>query len=246
MTKAGGVPVIGVLLIGVLCSPAGVSAQQRPPIVDKIVKAHGFDSWDQIDAIRYTFNIDVASLKLKITRSWVWEPKTDRISYDGPDKTGKPVKVTYSHSQPESITDVVKNEIDPAFINDQYNLFSHFHLVWDTSATVEDAGMQKLPLEKGSAEKVVMQYPSNGGGYTPGDTWAFYVAPDGKIRELDFHHGGKAPPAVFTAIYADYKKVGPLLLALDHRGKADGKPARIFFTNVAVKLVGSNTWMEAQ
>ncbi len=245
MTKLSRVHCIRVLLIGLVCLAADVSAQQRPPIVDKIAKTHGLDAWGQIDAIRYTFNIDLASLKVKITRSWVWEPKTDRISYEGPDKTGKPVKVTYSHSQPESMTDVVKTEIDPAFINDQYNLLSHFHLVWDTSATVEDAGMQKLPLEKGSAEKVVMKYPSEG-GYTPGDTWAFYVAPDGRIRELDFHHGGNAPPRVFTAIYADYKKAGPLLLALDHRGKADGKPARIFFTNVAVKLVGSSTWMDAQ
>src|SRR5215510_6508922 len=245
MTKASRVPVIGVLLAGVLGAPAAVSAQQRPPIVDKIAKTHGLESWGQIDAISYTFNIDLASLKLKITRSWVWEAKLNRIQYDGPDKAGKPVKVTYSYSDPASMTEVVKSEIEPAFINDQYNLFSHFHLVWDTSATVEDAGMQKLPLEKGSAEKVVMKYPSEG-GYTPGDTWIFYVAPDGRIRELDFHHGGKAPPAVFTAKYADYKKVGPLLLALDHSGKADGKPGRIFFTNVAVKLVGSSTWIEAQ
>jgi len=222
-----------------------VLAQQRPPIVEKIAKTHGLDSWGQIDAITYTFNIEAPSLKLKISRTWVWEPKLDRISYDGPDKTGKPVKITYSQRQPESMTDVVKSEIAPAFINDQYNLLSHFHLVWDTSATVEDAGMQKLPLEKGSAEKVAMKYPSEG-GYTPGDTWNFYVAPDGRIRELDFHHGGKAPPAVFTAVYADYKKVGPLLLSLDHKGKADGKAARIWFTNVAVKLTGSDTWTEAQ
>ena len=245
MTKLSCIHFTRVLFIAFACSAAGASAQQRPPIVDQIAKAHGLDSWGQIEAIRYTFNIDAASLKLKLSRSWVWEPKTDRISYDGPDKTGKGVKITYSHSQPASVTEVVKSEIDPAFTNDSYNLFGHFHLVWDTSATVEDAGKQKLPLEKGSAEKVVMKYPSEG-GYTPGDTWIFFVAPDGRIRELDFHRGGKAPPAVYTAVFADYKKVGPLLLSLDRRGKADGKPARIFFTNVAVKLTGSDTWIEAQ
>lgn len=242
MTKATR---ISLLFFGMVCSAEVASAQQRPPIVDKIAKVHGLDSWDQIEAIRYTFNIDVPALKLKITRSWVWEPKTDRITYDGPDKAGKPIKVTYSHSDPASQTPVVKEEIDQAFVNDQYNLFSHFHLVWDTSATVEDAGMERVALGKGSAEKVVMKYPSNG-GYTPGDTWAFYVVPDGRIRVLDFHHGGKVPPAVFTAAYAEYKKVGPLLLSLDHRGKADGKPARVFFTNVAVKVAGSDAWVDAR
>jgi hypothetical protein len=243
MTKASRVYLIRVLLIGLVCPAAVVSAQQRPPIVDKIAKAHGLDSWDQIEAIRYTFSIDAGPLKL--SRSWVWEPKTGQISYDGKDKAGNPVKVTYSRSQLATQSAFVKEEVEPAFFNDQYNLLLPFHLVWDTSATVEDAGTQKLPLGKGSAEKVVMKYPSEG-GFTPGDTWNLFVGSDGRILELDFHHGGAAKPSVFTGAFTDYKKVGPLTLSLGHPGKADGKPARVSFSNVAVKLVGSSTWMDAQ
>jgi hypothetical protein len=243
MTKASRVATIGVLLIGVLCPPARVLAQQRPPIADQIAKAHGLDSFGQIEAIRYTFNIDAGSLKL--SRSWVWEPKTDQISYDGKDKAGNPVKITYSRSQLATQSTFVKEEVDPAFTNDQYNLVFPFHLVWDTSATIEDAGMQKLPLGKGSAQKVVVKYPSDG-GYTPGDTWNLYVGNDGLIRELYFQHGGPAKPSVFIAAFADYKKAGPVVVARDHRGKADGQPARVFFTNVAVKLTGSSTWLDAQ
>jgi hypothetical protein len=33
---------------------------------------------------------------------------------------------------------------------------------------------------------------------------------------------------------------------MDHRGTADGKPARIFFSDVAVMLAGSNDWVNAQ
>ena len=245
MTKASRVPVIGVLLIGVLCPPAPVSAQQRPAIADQIAKTYGLDSFSQIDAIRYTFNIDLAALKLKLSRSWVWEPKTDQISYEGKDKAGNPVKVTYSRSQLASQSAVVKEQVDPAFQNDQYWLVFPFHLVWDTSATVQDAGMQKLPLGKGSAKKVAVKYP-DAGGYTPGDTWELYVGTDGRIRELAFHHGGTAKPSLVLATWADYKKAGPLLLSLDHRGTADGKPLRLFFSNVAVKLAGSNTWVNAQ
>ena len=245
MTKASRLPVIGVLLIGVLGAPAPVSAQQRPAIADQIAKTYGFDSFGQIDAIRYTFNIDLAALKLKLSRSWVWEPKTDQISYEGKDKAGNPVKVTYSRSQLASQSPVVKEEVDPAFFNDQYWLLFPFHLVWDTGATVEDAGMQKLPLGKGSARKVAVKYPS-GGGYTPGDTWELFVGTDGRIREMEFHHGGAAKPSVVIATWADYKKAGPLLLSLDHRGTADGKPFRLFFSKVAVKLAGSSTWVNAQ
>jgi hypothetical protein len=45
---------------------------------------------------------------------------------------------------------------------------------------------------------------------------------------------------------AGYKMAGPLLVSTDHRGTADGKPARIFFSDVASKLTGSNDWVNAQ
>jgi len=244
MTKTSRVSAIGVLLIAVLCLSLPVSAQQRPPIAEKIAKAYGLDSFGQIDAIRYTFTID-AGPKFKLTRSWVWEPKTNQISYEAKDKTGNPVKVTYSQSELASQSDLVKKEVDPGFYNDQYWLLFPFHLVWDSSPTVEDAGKQKLPLRKGSAEKVSVKYPS-GGGYTPGDTWEVFVGPDDRIKELAFRHGGDVKPAVVIATWADYKKAGPLLVSLDHRGTVDGKPFRLFFTNVAVKLAGSSTWIDAK
>ena len=244
MTKASRVSVIGVLLIGVISPSARVSAQQRPAIADQIAKTYGLDSWDQVEAIRYTFNVDWPALRLKTSRSWVWEPKTDRVSYDGKDKDGNPLKVTYSRSQLASQSAVVKNEVDPAFNNDQYNLLFTFHIVWDTSATVQDAGKQKLPLGKGSAEKVEMNYPSEG-GYTPADAWTLYVGNDGRVRELEIHRVN-APPSVYLTTFANYKKAGPLLIALDRPGSGDGKPLSIHFTNVAVKLAGSNTWLDAQ
>lgn len=242
MLKARRISVM-VLLSGLVLS-AAASAQQRPAIAEQIAKTYGIDSWKQVEAIRYTFHID-AGPKLKLSRSWVWEPKKDQITYEGPDKAGKPVKVTYSRAQLATQPDAVKNEIDPAFFNDQYNLLFQFHLIWDTGATVEDAGMAKLPLGKGKARKVVTKYPSTG-GFTPGDTWELYVEPDGRIKALSFRHGGSAKPTTFIAAYLDHKKAGPLLFALNHKGKADGKPARVFFTGVAVKLAGSDTWMEAK
>ena len=238
------VPVIGVLLIGVLCLAAPASAQQRPPIAEQIAKTYGLDSFGQVEAIRYTFSID-AGPAFKLSRTWVWEPKTDRITFDGKDKAGKPVKVTYLRSELAKQEAFVKEVVDPGFQNDQYWLVFPFHLVWDSGATIEDAGMQKLPVGKGSARKVVVKYPS-GGGYTPGDTWELYVGKDDRIQFLVFHHGGNAKPNLVTATWADYKKAGPLLFSLDHRGKADGKPLRLSFSNVAVKLVGSSTWMEAR
>ena len=81
------------------------------------------------------------------------------------------MKLTYPRSQLSSQSDFVKSEIDPAFSNDNYWLLLVLHFSWDGSATVTDEGMQKLPLGNGSAERVVVKYPSEG-GYAPGDTGA--------------------------------------------------------------------------
>src|ERR1700737_1719272 len=68
--------------------PATAGAQQRPPIVEKLAKTYGLDSFGQIEAIRYTFNVQSPGRDL--ARSWIWEPKTDQVTYEEKDKSGKP------------------------------------------------------------------------------------------------------------------------------------------------------------
>jgi hypothetical protein len=227
-----------------LILPATSRAQQRPPIAEQLAKTYGLDSFGQIDAIRYTFNVQFPGVN--ISRSWVWQPKTQQISFEGKDKSGKPVKVTYVRSQINSAPANVKNEIDPFFNNDQYWLVFPFHVYWDSSANVEDLGMQKLPLGKGSARRVVVKYPSEAGGPSPGDTWELYLGADKRIEEFIFRRGGPTKPGVVIATWAGYKKAGPLLISTEHRGTADGKPLHLFFSNVAVKLAGSDKWVDAQ
>jgi hypothetical protein len=226
---------------------AGTSwGQQRPPIVENLAKTYGLGSFGQIEAIRYTFNLDLAALNVKLSRSWEWEPKTGRVTYEGRDKEGKTVKVTYLRSELSSQPDSVKNQIDPDFINDNYWLVFPFHVYWDTSAAVTEEGAHKLPTGRGSAELVSVKYPAQLGGYTPGDTWELYVGKDDRVEYLVFHHGGKAKPSVVKATWGGYKKAGPLLVSTEHRGTADGKPLHLFFSNVSVKLTGSDTWVNAQ
>jgi len=242
MTNASRVRVIRLLVLGVLVLAATSWAQKRPPISEQIAKTYGLDSFSQIERIRYTFNADLGEVNL--SRTWVWEPKADQVSYEGKDKAGKPVKLTYLRSQLSSQAAVVRDEIDPAFINDQYWLLFPLHLSWDSSAKVEETGMHKLPLGKGSAGRVVVTYPSEG-GYTPGDTWELFVGTDNRIQEWIYRRGGSAKPTA-VASWEDYKKAGPLLVSLNHRGTRLGKPMRVFFSDVSVKLVGANTWVNAQ
>lgn len=231
------------LCLAMLVVQNGAFAQQHSPIAEKIAKAYGLDSYEQIEAIRYTFNAEFPGVK--VSRSWEWHPKTDEVSFEGQDKSGKTVKVAYKRSELNSQPANVKSEIDPGFINDNYWFEFPFHAYWDTSATVTDSGMRKLPIGNGSARLVSVKYP-NDGGYTPGDTWDLYLGKDNRIEQFVYHRGGATKPSIVKATWAGYKKAGPLLVSSDHRGTADGKPLHLFFTNVAVKMSGSDTWVNAQ
>jgi hypothetical protein len=243
MTNAIRVTMIRLLAFVVLVLPTTSWAQTRPPILEQLAKTYGLDSFGQIEAIRYTWNAQFPGVN--VSRSWVWEPKTGKVSFEGKDKDGKPVKVSYMRSELSSQSDNVKNEVDPGFLNDNYWVLFPFHAYWDTSATVTDQGMHKLPVGNGSAELVAVKYP-NEGGYTPGDTWELYVGKDNRVEQFVYHRGGPKKPSVVIATWAGYKKAGPLLISTEHRGTADGKPLHIFLSDVSVKLTGSDAWMKAQ
>lgn len=244
MRNSSRVTMIRLLALGALVLAATSWAQTRAPILEKIAKAYGLDSWGQIEAIRYTWTAEFPGAK--ISHAWTWEPKTTKVTFDTKDKDGKPVTISYMRSDLSKQPDNVKNEVDPAFQNDNYWLLFPLHAYWDTSATVTDDGMKKLPVGAGSAELVSVKYPSEAGGYTPGDTWDLYVGKDYRVEYLVYHRGGDKKPSLVITSWAGYKKAGPLLISTDHRGPADGKPIRIYLTDVAVKLTGSDTWEAAK
>jgi hypothetical protein len=240
MKKSSQLSVLSTLLLilsAISCS------QKHSSVAEPIAKTYGLDSWGQIEAIRYTFNVDIPILKL--SRTWEWNPKTNTVTYQGKDKDGKPIKLTYQRSQVSTASDAIKNEIDPGFVNDNYWFLLPFHVYWDTTANVQDKGMQSLPIGNGSAELLSVKYPSDV-GYTPGDTWDLYVGNDKRIQQMVYHRGGPKKPSLVTATWEGYQHAGPLLVSTEHRGTADGAPLHIFFSDVAYKLTGSDTWTNAQ
>ncbi len=63
MTDSSRVTKVRLLAFGVVLLASASWAQNCPPSAEKIAKAYGLDSWGQIEALRYTFNIDTPGLK---------------------------------------------------------------------------------------------------------------------------------------------------------------------------------------
>ena len=240
MTTAKRFDVTSLLLVSMLLSfPAICGAQELPPVAEQMAKTYGLDSFGEVEGIRYTWSNGVVS------RTWEWQPKADTVTFQGKDKAGNPVKVTYRRADIDNQSDVVKNQIDPGFVNDQYWLLLPLHVAWD-GANVTDAGTHETPLAKTPARKIVVKYAAS--GYSPGDTWDLYVGPDKRVVEMTYHRAVPVPklPNLVNAKWEGYKKAGPLLFATEHHGTADGNPFELTFTDVAVRLKGSNDWINAQ
>jgi hypothetical protein len=225
--------VSAVLLLAGICG-----AQTRPPVVEKLAKTYGLDSYGQVDAIRYTFNIEIPAFKLTLSRSWEWEPKTGKVSYESKDKDGKPVKVSYNRSQLNSAPANVKDEIEPAFVNDNYWVIFPLHVYWDTSANVEVKDDQKLPIGPTRAGVVDIRAEVEA---TRRSTWDLTSGRMGESRNssiivADPNRRAMQPPAGTEG--------GPLLFSTDHRGRRTAASAGIF-TNVAVK-VADRRWVDAK
>jgi hypothetical protein len=83
--------------------------------------------------------------------------------------------------------------------------------------------------------------------YSPGDVWGLYLAPDHRVEAFVFHRGNSGlKPSLAAATWGVYKKVGPLLISTDRNGTGDGKPLHVWFTDFAVKLAGSCTWLNTE
>jgi hypothetical protein len=232
--------ITGVMSLAALWVLPSLSAAQLPPAAEQMAQTFGLDSFEKIEAIRFTWGIEGTP----VSRSWEWQPKTDTVTYEVKDKEGKVTKATYQRSQLDSQSDDVKKNVDPNFLNDQYWLLLPLHAASD-GATVTDEGQQQAPLAKTSADKIVVKYA--GGGYSPGDTWDIYVGADHRIVEMTYHRAVPVPgaPNVVMATWAGYQKAGPLLVSTDHPTVADGHDAHIVISNVAVKMKGSKGWIKA-
>ena len=89
MTNLGPSRIVAYLFFGILMAATSWAQTQRAPILEKVAKTYGIDSFDKVEAIRYTWSGEVTGV-FKLSRTWEWEPKTNKVTYEGKDKDGKP------------------------------------------------------------------------------------------------------------------------------------------------------------
>ncbi|APY12066.1 hypothetical protein BWZ22_12870 [Seonamhaeicola sp. S2-3] len=180
----------------------GFSCQKEPTVTQKIANAHGFENWDKVTNISFTFGEK---------RSWKWSVKTNDIIL-----TTKEDTISYN----QSALDSTSLKADRAFINDKFWLLIPFQLVWDKTASVSEMAKETAPISKTLMNKITITYPNNG-GYTPGDAYDIFFDDDYIIKEWIFRRGNTKEPSLINS-FENYQNFNGIKIAQNHK-TPDGK-----------------------
>ena len=226
---------VGLFITGLAACAGGGGEESRDMAVrQRIAQSYGVQYFNQIEQIQYTFNVKKGDQHAR--RFWIWEPKRDRVTFDGMDYKDP---ITYYRSDLQTNPSNKLKSIDAWFINDNYWFLFPFHVAMDTQTTVEDVGRKQLPVGDGEAACAVITYPTQG-GYTPGDVYELYLDENYRVTQWIYRRGGSETPTRI-ATWEDHRNLGPLVFSLNHQG--DDGNFRIWFTQVGVKLAGVDGWM---
>jgi hypothetical protein len=226
---------VAMFIIGLLGCAGGGSESEAMAVRQLIGKSYGAQYFDQIEQVQYTYNVKKGGQHNR--RFWIWEPKTDRVTFDGLDYTDP---VTYFRKDLQANSSNLLKSIDAWFINDNYWFLFPFHVARDTRTKIEDVGLRKLPMGEEEAFCVVVTYPVEGGGDTPGDVYELYL--NEKVRLVQWvyrREGSKTPTRIAT--WDDHRNLGPLVVSMNHQGEEGN--FRVWFTQVGVKLAGVDGWL---
>lgn len=188
------------------------SIESKINIAKKIANAHGFQLWENVTEISFTFGGK---------RHWNWKPKTGDVTLITKGDT-----IVYNRKSIDSSS----LKADRAFINDKFWLLIPFQLVWDEGLTISKPIKAEATVSKTKMNKITLLYNSEG-GYTPGDAYDLYFEDDYIIKEWGFRRGNK-PEAGLVNTFENYKDYKSIKLALNHK-KPNNKNG-VAFTNVKI------------
>ena len=100
--------------IAILCLAIPLGGCTSPSPVSRLVQAHGFDQWDEVQQIEFTFNVEKQDLQ--ISRSWRWSPSTNVVTYRNP-KSGREISYDRDHLE-DADDDITK--VDAWLVNDSF------------------------------------------------------------------------------------------------------------------------------
>lgn len=176
-------------------------------VLQKIAKANGYDNWQGISTLKFTFNVDRDTTHFE--RNWHWNIAANEV-------TGISFQDTVTYNRAE--VDSTSAKVDAAFINDKYWMLAPYQLLWDQeSFTYTLDSIAEAPISKKPMQKLTIVY-GNEGGYTPGDAYDFFFGDDYLIQEWIFRRSNQPEPSLITT-WENYQELEGLKIATVHKNE---------------------------
>ncbi len=199
---------------------AGAQAGEKEDILAEMLPAQGLDRFAQVEELRFSFVVQRTDSRTE--RHWEWRPQEDRVTL-----TQGESRVSWVRGEMADAPEAVATA-DRRFVNDSFWLLWALHASW-----APDAGLERV-----DEDTVRLSYPAEGGGYTPGDVYVIDHDDRGLTTQWAFHRGGSEEPSL-VCTWEDYRQVGPLTIAANHRNEGG---FHLSFEGMAVKMAGDPEW----
>ncbi|NAS14131.1 hypothetical protein [Poritiphilus flavus] len=200
-----------------------VSETPEPTVLERIANAYGYQDWNKVSELRFTFNVDRDTAHFE--RKWIWKPQQNEV-------TGISLGDTITFNR--NALDSTAMKADAAFINDKFWLLVPFNLVWDADGfTYEHQETATAPISKENSQKLTIVYNSEG-GYTPGDAYDLYFGDDHRITEWVFRKGNQPDPSM-TTTWEDNVEMNGILISKMHQKAPEDEDFKLYFSGVEVK-----------
>ncbi len=225
---------IAIILVLLACGQA-TRAETRDDIVDPLMHAFGLEKLDEIEAIRFTYNLKDPNRRE--ARSWLWHPQTNRVLLRSTlDPNDQPI--AYDRDDVDDRSPERVQQVDAQFARDTIWLMFPRYLATHDKLTVKATGYRLAPLARTIARQVLVQSPNS----KPGEFAYVYIDDNDRIIEWDWYDVATGQ-STLRCIWARDERVGPLVLTTDFRNnEAD---LRVWFTGLAVRRIGSGDWIDS-
>ncbi len=211
-------------------NPKNMTPQQR--LVYDMLVAHGMDQFRKVERVDFTFNVE--SGENRNSRSWTWRPGSNLVTFDK--------QFTFQRSQARPGADPKILHAHQRFMHDSFWLLMPLQLEASRNVTLEETGQVIPPLGHEPLRRVVVTFSATGGDYHAGDVYELFLDQEHFVRESIFRRGGTPEPDLICT-WEGYRRVGPMLLALDHVNKEAG--FRLWFTHVTVHTTDGQVYTVA-
>lgn len=191
-------------------------------LLQKIANANGFQEWENVDKVSFTFNVDRDTTHFE--RSWEWKPKEDKVKMLASNDT-----LEYHTNQVEKDSTLMK--ADQTFVNDKYWLLFPFQLIWDDGFKHSTKENISSPLKSEKVTELTIDYNSED-GYTPGDLYKVYFDANYMIKEWAYYPGGNKEPRIIST-WEDYETQKGIKFAKMHQDSTGN--FKLYFTKVSIR-----------